>query len=412
MLRFSGAGYHRTTILGDSIAFSRFNALTVLDLSESSANDDCMKVLGFSCPQLTYAVFHCCSKFQFKNIFKKVFLFYYRALSVTRTDVSDAGVQWLFGSNDSNAANIYHNGCQLLVSLFVRYSNVTVLGVRLAMVMLKKLQFVDFENTLPLVNGVTLPPCFLIGFSCYKGGTVHLKNKLFLTPAVEIVHHVMELKLSNRHLADAVDTMSYFDTTDGEDGALSFGEGLVPFLLRFGGFLKVISLTSFDLVDVFFILRSCPRLYALTVECSAGYISSFPHPQISLVLERFNYKGLGGACIESVEIQYLLSSPNLKHVEICDCSNLIDSVIQTAFEIHEFAKLEKLVLRKCNNLSTGAFVRVFLSRANSLKVILLDRCKHLCTTRNQSEWSALKIRHNWDLNFKMQTRESERTLQL
>ena len=56
MLRFSGSGYYRSIIIGDSIALSRLNELRVLDLTESTANDECMKVLSKSCPDLMYAM--------------------------------------------------------------------------------------------------------------------------------------------------------------------------------------------------------------------------------------------------------------------------------------------------------------------------------------------------------------------
>ena len=88
----------------------------------------------------------------------------YRALCVSNTDVSDLGVQWLCGDFADGGAP----GCRLLVSLFIRYTNVTLIGVRLAMDTLNHLKYLDYETQLPEVTDaqVVLPTATLISFKC------------------------------------------------------------------------------------------------------------------------------------------------------------------------------------------------------------------------------------------------------
>ena len=326
------------------------------------------------------------------------------------------GIRWLCGYVEPDGTPI--DGCKLLVSLFVRYTNVTVNGVRLAMAQLQDLMYLDFEGPLPVVlNAVRAvhPPRFLVGFSCYREGTVHFKTLLYLSRDVEMLYDILEPRSLNRHLVDTEDTMQTFDVQPGIAGeveTISFMEGIVPFLARFGQNLKLLTLVSFDNVDAFLLFRLCPRLNTLLLHYSASYISSFPHPPISQKLECFIYLGQNSDCIESVELQWILNSPLLKHVEICNCPNLTDSIFSNSFAHHEFANLERLILRKCDNVSSEIFASVFLSRTNHLKAVVLDRCAALCTLTNQTAWSALKRVNNWDLDFRMTSAESERTINL
>ena len=334
----------------------------------------------------------------------------YRALCVSNTDVSDLGVQWLCGDFADGGAP----GCRLLVSLFIRYTNVTLIGVRLAMDTLNHLKYLDYETQLPEVTDaqVVLPTATLISFKCYKEGVVYLKNRLRLTKEVEIINYIIEPRVTDQHLADAVDSMREFDIDHlerllaGADRFIRFAEGIVPFLNTFGSSLQEIKLASFDEVDTFFVLRACPRLITLNLDFNAGYTSSFPIPPTSQFLECFVYSGQNIQCIGDQELISILKAPNLKHLEILNCDQLTDSILETAFDTHQFAKLEILILRICNNLSSESFTRVFLSQINSLNVVVVDRCQQLCSTANHIKWSTLKCANKWDLNFTMNTTES------
>ena len=356
-------------------------------------------------------------------MFKCLFYNHFRALCASNTDVSDLGVQWLCGMGEVTTAPIasaaprpFPTGCKHLVSLFLRYSKVTLTGVRLAMASLNSLKYLDYESPLPdVVNAnVVLPNRSLISFRCYKQGMAYLKNRLFLTSDLEIVNYIIEPRLTNEHLANAVDSMRKFEIDPERpwtgDRLLSFEEGIVPFLNRFGLSLQDIMLSNFDEVDPFFILRSCPRLTTLNLDYSTSYISSFPHPSIPELLERFIYLGRTNKCIRqcigSQELMAILKSPKLKYVEISHCNQLTDSILLSAFDIHKFTQLETLILRKCNNMSSVTFTNVFFSQTNSLNKVILDNCQNICSRANYLQWLDLKCNNKWDLHVTMMTRES------
>ena len=52
ILQYSGTVFHRSIIVGDRNALSKFTNLQVLDMSNSTADDRCMDVLGTSCTNL------------------------------------------------------------------------------------------------------------------------------------------------------------------------------------------------------------------------------------------------------------------------------------------------------------------------------------------------------------------------
>ena len=350
--------------------------------------------------------------FIFTNIF--------RALCVSNTFVTDLGVKWLCGYSDDGA---FVHGCKLLLSLFVRSTNVTLNGVRLAMETLESLHFLDYEDPLPEVTDahVVRPTITLISFKCYRQGAVFLKNRLFLTKDSEIINYSLEPIVTDQHLAEAVDSMREFEINPrerlmaGNDRFVTFAGGIVPFLNTFGHSLQEIKLTSFDEVDLLFVLRACPRLTTLNMDSNARYTPSLPLPQTSPILECFVYCGQqgNGQCIGGPELISILKSPRLKHLEFQNCHQLTDSILQTAFNIHRFSKLEILILRNCHNLSSESFTSVFLSQINSLNVVVLDSCRQLCSNANQIQWSDLKVTNKWDLNFTMKFVDSpERAMRL
>ena len=342
----------------------------------------------------------------------------FRALCVSNTIVTDLGVKRLCGYSDDGALV---DGCKLLVSLFIRYTNVSLNGVRIAMETLKSLHYLDYENPLPEVIDahVVLPTATLISFKCYKEGAVFLKNRLFLTSEVEVINYILESIVTDQHLANVVDSMREFEIGPMErlladnDRFVTFAGGIVPFLNTFGHSLQDIKLASFDEVDPLFVLRACPRLTTLNLDSNARYTPSLPLSQTSPILECFVYSGLDIQCIGGPELISILKSYCLKHIDIQNCDQLTDSVFEIAFDIHHFSKLEILILRNCNNLSSESFTRVFLSQINSLNVVVLDSCRQLCSSANKIHWSDLIVANKWDLNFTMNVIDSpERAMRL
>ena len=310
-----------------------------------------------------------------------------RALNVSKTDVSDSGLQWLCcGKNDGDFDAKRAAGCVLLESLFLRSTRgrITDFSIAFAISKLKNLKFLDFERPLPTVvannRGIVLPTSTLECFYCSGFGKFRVLNRLSLSPSVETSHCIKQKRICNLNLTEAEDTMTDFLDDWQERPSITFAGGVVPYLSRFGQqSLQYLNLEFIDEVDPVWILRTFPNLKSLVFAGVMSYTSSVPYPPVSQVLHCFNYYGnpFNEEHIGSQELLSILMSPNLREFKIRNCYKLTDEILLNAFASHQFSKLERLELQRCDQISTRTFLHVFFSRIHNLKSVLVKNCLNI-----------------------------------
>ena len=310
-----------------------------------------------------------------------------RALNVSKTDVSDSGLQWLCcGKNDCDFYAKRAAGCVLLESLFLRSTRgrITDIGIAFAISKLQNLKFIDFEHPLPTIvensKGIVLPTATLEWFYCSGFGKFRVLNRLSLSPSVKTSHCIKKKRIWDLNLTEAEDTMTDFlDDWQGRP-SITFAGGVVPYLSRFGKqSLQYLNLEFIDEVDPFWILRTFPNLKSLVFAGVMSYTSSVPYPPVSQLLQCFNYYGnpFNEEQMGSRELLLILMSPNMRELKIRNCYKLTDDILLNAFASHQFSKLERLELQRCDQISTRTFLRVFLNRKNHLKSVLVKNCLNI-----------------------------------
>ena len=311
-------------------------------------------------------------------------------------------------------------GCQQLESLFIRNcSNVSQNGVNLAMNFLRNLKVLDHELPLPQNDrNIQRPTASLISLMCNQRNVVKLTCTLPLTTDVLSSKQVQANFVTDTHLTAVAEVMNLKPEPDNLLNLITFEVGVVNFLTRFGTPLTTLELLNLHRVDVLFIFRTCCRLQNLALFQIASFQSNtFPNPTthpllvlhgsneppVARNLETFRLVGNLGSeeanCRDILSI--VLMAPNLRVLEIENCTHLVDTILLDALSQQGFERLESLTLINCNELTKDVFVHVFLTQTKNLKYLKLVRCTHLCTVSNRDEWMSIAKRFNWDLRIEI-----------
>ena len=261
---------------------------------------------------------------------------------------------------------------------------ITDFGIAFVVSKLRKLKFLDFERPLSTIvadsRGIVLPTATLVSFSCSGFGKFRVLNRLFLSPSVDTSYCIKQKRIWDLNLVQAENTMTEFcDDWPGRP-KITFAGGVVPYLSRFGNeSVENCKLEFTDKVDTFWILRTFPNLKSLVFAGVLSYIPSIPRPPVAQLLECFNYHGnpFNEEHIASQELLLILLSPNLRELKIRNCYKLTDDILLTAFASHQFVKLERLELQRCDHISQRTFLQVFLKRMSVLKSVFVKNCLHL-----------------------------------
>jgi hypothetical protein len=176
---------------------------------------------------------------------------------------------------------------------------------------------------------------------------------------------------------------------------VTFEGGVVPLLKGFGSSLKKLVLCCLKAVNIRAIIDYCPKLQSLWLALNESYSTTvsakedaepYHHskrcrmerkPLVLRNLEKLHviYDNEEGK-ISSEDLLSLLSSPSLIDINISNCSNLTDYIIEKASEIHQFLGLEDLTLYFCEYV-TRKGIDVVMNNKTPLKAIEIYSCGNI-----------------------------------
>jgi hypothetical protein len=97
-----------------------------------------------------------------------------------------------------------------------------------------------------------------------------------------------------------------------------------------------------------------------------------------------------------------LSSPSLRGLEITDCFELTDGILERAALLHDFQNLVEVELAFCDSL-TKKGIDVLMSDKNSIKELTLlfnhPARSELLMAENMNEWKEKSEQKNWELKL-------------
>ena len=319
-----------------------------------------------------------------------------RFLSVSDSKVTDSGVLYLCGISLNSEAS----GCFNLETLLARSNNITFYGIYMAVKFLSNLKYVDSQHlskAKAMIASRVLPPETIlksISFSFISQRS---------DPYYVRMTHCIELKADYPPTTIDSSGHSQLLSRGAEVGTAwanlpSNQSNVVPFLATFGQHLSTITFFNSFAVDIPSITSTCRNLRSIQIDQCEFDASPAPRPTTVLpCLETLKIKNCGTLLHD--QLVGLLLSPNLREIEIWNCSTFCDSVLQTAFTQHRFKSLERLTVRGCARVSKEVFASCFLSESNQLTLIRIMHCLNLGSEENRQQWLSIASARNWQLRI-------------
>ena len=357
------------------------------------------------------------------------YFFLFRELNITSCPVTDDGIKGLCVSEDDLGRPSNRLGqSKLIVKLMINYTEITRVGIQMALENLKGLKILDccssvqvlgemhqeaWENQLP-----DIPEYQLVDLHCTNDVFTDLPYRSgSLASAVSLCSRLLKLRIVTQEWMTDKDmialtglcNLQQFSIGAGEVCLVSFSDGILPLLQSFGKSLQNLTIAEFPKVNIRSIVEYCPDLRSIELLMNRKYDSHWvennrkapPCPG----LKNLQSLHLVGTCYENYEDDYipekhiglLLLSPSLVHVYVKDCPTLTDNVLRKACAIHQFANLEHLELERCHHFKPES-VELLLKPSNSLKKLLLWQCQ-LITRQMVAKWSKKVEKSKWKLSL-------------
>ena len=306
--------------------------------------------------------------------------------------VTDKGIEYFCGIKETNVAVC----CRGLENLLIRGTSVTPKGVSHALIHLRNVKIVDYDEKHP---GIVCPETFMTSFSCDDEGSIVIETIIMLPPHGFLRCTRIEKKVYSNQLANMIDLSSRLCPVDENvDPRMSFDLGIVPFLARFGRSLLNLSLHRLNGVNIFLISTSCPHLKSIKLKsCSFVPLGAQNIPMS--FIEEIEFDGTNGRQITRRGLFHLFLSPNLTNISIVHAIYLSDHMLNFAFCKHRFQHLKRLKLFGCGNISNEAFKSTFLVESNALRSIKIWGCLQLSLPNVRDEWNELVSKKNFDVDI-------------
>ena len=356
------------------------------------------------------------------------FLTLLRELDITNCPVTDEGIKGLCVSKDDlNRPSSRLGQCKLIVKLMINYTEVTSIGIQMALENLKNLKVLDCCSSVQVVGEMhqeayenqvpDIPKYQLIDLHCTNESFTYLPYKSgSLGAAVSLCSQLLKLCIVTQEGMTDNDMLSLiglcnlqeFSISAGTVCSVSFSDGIFPLLQSFGKSLQNLSIAEFPRVNVRSIIEYCPNLRSIDLIMNTKY-DHYWAEETQKSPNRPELKQLQKLQLVSTLHEYheddnvpekhlglLLMSPSLVHVYAKDCLTLTDVIFRKAHARHQFANLQHLELERCHNFKPGS-AELVLNSSNPLKKLLFWECR-LITRQMVTKWSKKAENKKWKLS--------------
>nr|CAH0104158.1 unnamed protein product [Daphnia galeata] len=337
-----------------AFAIPKFVNLQVLNISNTSAGDITLQLLGKYCKHLKELIAERCSH------------------------ITDAGMQGLCVSVDHLGKEVEGIGqCKLLEHLATDDTRITSVGVKLGIRNLPKLK------RWKMVSAQLLAEVYQEDSMSYK---------LLETPKYSLIHLDVKgtqyasgslgLAVSMCPFATQVNIITVKSLTDSDLQALlslkglhelqfngcnyedeceiTFSGGVTPLLKAFGSSsLKFLKLSCFPQVNIDVIIQYCPNLHSLNLEQNYHYSTASPEEEevnsrspMVMQLQKLDISTSKNPSkrIPTENILSLFSIPSIKKISCWYCTTITDEILKQAARLHQFKNLESLELAVCASI--------------------------------------------------------------
>jgi hypothetical protein len=266
--------------------FPQFKTLLSLVMYHTEIVDGCLDLIGIYCENLRYVYIELMNAIFSRQRFSfKMYNFLSRNLDLRDCrNITDTGIQLLCFSNNGNGAENQRlsNLCKTLQYLLIQNTSVTEKGLQMAIANLTVLKHLDhlglFDVMLALTmsrleSKVTKYPYFpfvhltINTIIPYKGGS--LGKVIQVCPSLTSVHTVFIDGLTNADLSSLMSlkylTKWFLTAKFDSKKCITFKDGVVPLLTKFGHSLIYLAISCCGSVDIWTILRLCPYLTFLRI---------------------------------------------------------------------------------------------------------------------------------------------------
>ena len=190
----------------------------------------------------------------------------------------------------------------------------------------------------------------------------------------------------------------------GDLGQLSFNEGILPILKKFGSSLTSLTISNLHQcpINIWAIVKNCQKLETLalvdietiSIEKSEDEQNPSKGMKIDPVLENLKRLHLKNCRhLTSEDLDLLLASPALEELTLEEIDSANDVAFQKAENVHQFRNLNSLMLI-CRN-ATKVVIDMLMNDANPLKIC---RC-HSCSSEDIRNWKSTAREKSWDCIF-------------
>nr|CAH0101221.1 unnamed protein product [Daphnia galeata] len=367
-----------------AFAIPKFVNLQVLNISNTSAGDITLQLLGKYCKNLKELIAERCSH------------------------ITDAGMQGLCVGVDHLGKEVEGIGqCKLLEHLATDDTRITSVGVKLGIRNLPKLKRWKMVSAQLLAEGTQ-----------YTSGSLGLA--VSMCPFVTQVNIITVKSLTDSDLQALLSLKGLhelqFSGCNYEDECeITFSGGVTPLLKAFGSSsLKFLKLSYFPQVNIDVIIQHCPNLHSLNLEQNYHYSTASPEEEevnsrspMVMQLQKLDISTSKNPSkrIPTENILSLFSIPCIKKISCWYCTTITDEILKQAARLHQFKNLESLELAVCASISKKG-IDVLMDSRNAIKEIELNHCAKI-TSSHILAWEKQASSNFWDLAIHYEEYSSE-----
>ena len=340
--------------------------------------------------------------------------------------MTDDGIKGLCSDENMENETRRMGQCKLIHTLKMEHTKVTKIGVEMALVNLPKLRTFEFPRSVQILaelrrenlergNFKTYP---LTEFDCdefeddsgnsvpYESGSLRLAANI--CPNVNVVYITLQTGVTDIELRGLLELKSvrelnisgnFPETSD----QITFDGGVLPLLKTFGRFLRLLRLEYLNIcVNIRAIAAYCPHLEDLALDDNASYsmvsleVGSLYKEAKLKFLKKMYVSSEWSPSFSSKMLSFLLSSPELKSLDVYHCDVLTDEDLEKSALIHEFRNLERLHLNFCACV-TKKGIDVLMNEVNPLRELVVRECE-MISEQDFDEWQQKAKKEN--LNIK------------
>ncbi|EFX86810.1 hypothetical protein DAPPUDRAFT_307822 [Daphnia pulex] len=377
-----------------------FKNLQALDVSHTSAGDNCMWAVGTHCKYLRSLDVRSCWEVTDFGI-QGLCLDYIEKENDEDNQTAKAGD---FERRDSCRPPRLSNSLQ---TLWLEGTQVTKKGIQEALQKLRSLKALEHKSTVKVLGEMhredwantekrnKIPKYALTKISyCIKEKQISSDR---IVKAVSQCNSITELDIAKT--GDFSDFFTGRNEIDNGYRQFTFDGVMIPILNIIGNSLKDFSISLFDSFKLCTIIDCCPNLRKLKLRY-CGYYSIDEIEKFSNVQERKTLGKLQELTLDSVQISpddlfTLMSSSSLKSIELEKCKTFNDDILQQAYDLHMFPNLEYLKLTKCDSVTERGINLLLKERSQVKKIKIISR-KGIAKEKLEVWQISLK---NWELEY-------------